>query len=135
MKKYLNKAMFFCIYGLACGVYFREFTKFNKFTNRTMLGMAHPHVLMLGLGVYLLVAIFVKLLDINENRKLNIADLIYTIGVIVASVMMLVRGTMEVALMPMSASVSAMISGIAGLGHIAVAVGLVMFINTFRKAA
>lgn len=135
MKKYLNLAMIFAVYGLCCGVFFREFTKYNGFDGRTMLGMAHPHVLMLGLGGYLIISIFVKLLNIEESKKMKIANSVYIAGIIVASVMMLVRGSLEVVGYEMTKSLSAAISGIAGLGHIAVAAGIIRFIGIFKKAA
>jgi len=135
MKKYLHFALFFAIYGLCCGVFFREFTKLNGFDGRTMLGMAHPHVLMLGLGGYLLISIFVKILNIDESKKMNIANAVYIAGIIIASVMMLVRGSLEVVGYEMTKSLSAAISGIAGIGHIAVAAGIIRFIGIFKRAA
>jgi len=135
MKKYLNKALIFAIYGLCCGVYFREFTKYNDFSARTMLGMAHPHVLMLGTCGFLLVAIFVKVLNLGEDKKLKIANIVYIVGLVVASIVMLVRGTMEVSGFAMTKAIDASLSGIAGLGHIAVAAGMIRYINIFRKAA
>jgi len=135
MKKYINLSLIFAIYGLCCGVYYREFTKFNDFTDRTMLGMAHPHVLMLGTAAFLIIAIFVKVLNLQEDKKLKIARAVYIAGLIVASAVMLARGTMEVAGLEITNAISASFSGVAGLGHIAVAVGMIMFINIFRKAA
>jgi len=135
MKKYLNIAMAFAVYGLCCGVYFREFTKLNGYTSRTMLGMAHPHVLMLGLAAYLIIAIFVKLLNLDETKKMKIANIVYISGIAVASIMMLLRGTMEVSGYSISAGLDASISGIAGLGHIAVAAGIILFISIFKRAS
>jgi len=135
MKKYLNRALIFAIYGLCCGVYFREFTKFNGYTARTMLGMAHPHVLMLGACGFLLVAIFVKVLNLEEDKKMKIANVVYISGIVVASVVMLVRGTMEVSGFAMTKAIDSSLAGIAGLGHIAVAAGIVRFIGIFKKAA
>jgi len=133
MKKYLRKALIFAIYGLCCGVYFREFTKLNNFNSRTMLGMAHPHVLGLGLAGFLLIALFVKVLNI-ELKKTRFANIMYTIGIIITSVMMLLRGTMEVMGSEISSAMSGMIAGIAGIGHILTAVGIVSFIVVFIKS-
>jgi len=135
MKKFLNQALIFGIYGLCCGVFFREFTKFNGFTGRTMLGMAHPHVLMLGLGGFLIIALFVKVLNIEMDKKLNLANIVYMAGIIVASVMMLYRGVLEVTAVEISSMVNGAISGIAGIGHILVAAGIIRFLNIFKKAA
>jgi len=133
MKKYLNQALIFAAYGLVAGVWFREFTKFNNYTDRTMLGFAHVHILALGLCAYLIIAIFVKVLDIDYSKTV-LANRIYTIGLIIATVMMLTRGTMEVAGIEITSMVSAIISGISGIGHIMVAAGMIRFINLFRKS-
>jgi len=135
MKKYLNIALGFAIYGLCCGVYYREFTKFNGFTDRTMLGNAHPHVLMLGAAGFLLIALFVKVLSIEESKRMKWANILYIVGIIVASIMMLIRGTMEVAGKTITAGASGAISGIAGLGHIAVAIGIILYLVEFKKHA
>lgn len=47
MKKYLNIAFAYLLAGLAGGVFFREFTKFNAFTGVTALGFLHVHLLVL----------------------------------------------------------------------------------------
>jgi len=135
MKKYMDRAMIFAVYGLCAGVYFREFTKFNSFNARTMLGMAHPHILMLGMAGFMLVALFVRVLNIEDSKKLRIADTVYISGIIAASAMMLLRGTMEVSGIPISSGMNGAISGIAGLGHIATAAGIIRYIGIFRKAA
>ena len=45
MKKLFNLSFFYLILGLALGVFFREFTKFNNFTGITKLSSAHTHTL------------------------------------------------------------------------------------------
>jgi len=135
MKTYIDFSIGFAVYGSCCGIYYREFTKFNGFTERTMLGMAHPHVLMLGALGFLIMALFVKVLNIEETKKSKIARVLYTSGLITASVMMLVRGTMEVMESPISSGMSGAIAGIAGLGHIAVAVGMIMALSIIKKNA
>jgi len=135
MKKYLNQALIFAIYGLCAGVFFREFTKLKGFTDRTMLGMAHPHILLLGSGVFLTIALFVKVLDMAQSRGLRLANIFYLCGITVASVMMLVRGAMEVADITIDSGIDGMIAGIAGLGHMATAAGIILFLVAIRKAA
>jgi len=60
---------------------------------------------------------------------------VYVAGLIVASIVMLIRGTMEVSGFAMTKAIDASLSGVAGLGHIAVAAGMIRFINIFKKAA
>lgn len=133
MKKYLNQAIIFAVYGLLAGVYFREFTKFNGFTARTTLGFAHVHILTLGLAFYLIVAILVKVLNVDYKVTM-VSNRIYTIGLIIATLMMLTRGTLEVLGTEITGGLSGAISGIAGIGHIMVAVGMIKFLLVFKKS-
>ena len=135
MKKYLNWSLFFAIYGLAAGIFYREFTKYYQFSGTTVLGMAHAHILALGFGGFLVLALFVRVLHIKDNRKLELANLLYIIGLLLASVMMLWRGGMEVSGAAISDTLSTVISCIAGVGHLAVAVGIVRYITVLKKLA
>ncbi len=135
MKKYLNQALVFAVYGLCAGVFYREFTKYNGFTGRGMLGMAHPHILLLGFAWFLVVALFVKVLNIEEDKKIKMANIIYVAGLVIASVTMIVRGTLEVTGFEFTSALNGAISGIAGIGHMMVAAGMIRFINIFRKNA
>lgn len=45
MKKYINIAFIYGIAAIACGVFYREFTKFNGFTGKTTLAFTHLHLL------------------------------------------------------------------------------------------
>ena len=58
MKKYLNTALIYAIAAMAGGVFYREFTKYNDFTGVTALGKVHPHLFLLGMLVFLIVALF-----------------------------------------------------------------------------
>ncbi len=135
MRRFLNRAILFAVYGLAAGVYFREFTKFNDFTDRTMLSMAHVHILSLGLAGYLLIALLIKVLNIAPGKKTRFASGMYSVGILLASLMMLLRGTMEVAGLPISEMTDGMIAGLAGLGHIMTAVGLLSFLSLIKRHA
>lgn len=53
MKKIINTAMIYLALGLAAGVFYREFTKWNGFTGKTTLGVVHTHLLVLGMLFFL----------------------------------------------------------------------------------
>ena len=57
MKKYLNISMIYAIAAMAGGVFYREFTKYNGYTGVTALGKVHTHLFMLGMLVFLVVAL------------------------------------------------------------------------------
>ena len=129
MKKYLNYSLSYGVMGLICGVYFREFTKIMGFTGVTTLSKAHPHLLMLGTFLFLIVALFSERLSLETDKTL-----IYNIGLPLTVLMMLIRGTLEVIGAPLSKGLDASISGIAGIGHILLGLGIILFIYSLKKA-
>lgn len=58
MKKYLNFAFAYAVLAMAGGVFYREFTKWNAFTGATALGKVHTHLFILGMFLFLIVALF-----------------------------------------------------------------------------
>lgn len=58
MKKLLNTTTAYLIASPAAGVFYREFTKFSGFAGETVLGVVHAHLLALGAGLFLLLALF-----------------------------------------------------------------------------
>ncbi|MEG0070593.1 MAG: DUF2871 domain-containing protein [Raoultibacter sp.] len=132
MKKLLNISFIYLIAGAAAGVFFREFTKFNGFEGYSMLGFMHPHLLALGFLVFLVATLFCMQEDFTGDKLFKPFMIIYNIGLIVTEIMFLVRGTTEILniTLPMP---DAAISGIAGLGHICIGVGLVLLVLMFKK--
>ncbi|MEG2517027.1 MAG: DUF2871 domain-containing protein [Raoultibacter sp.] len=132
MKKLLNISFIYLIAGAAAGVFFREFTKFNGFEGYSMLGFMHPHLLALGFLVFLVATLFCMQEDFTGDKLFKPFIIIYNIGLIVTEIMFLVRGTTEILniTLPMP---DAAISGIAGLGHICIGVGLVLLVLMFKK--
>lgn len=134
-KKYFNLALIYAIFGMVAGVFYREFTKWNNFTDVTSLGKLHTHLLTLGMLMFLLVAIFSNAMDIEKDKKFNVFMKIYNIGLPILALTMLVRGIIQVRGLTISKAVDASISGIAGIGHILVGVGIVLFLLALRNCA
>lgn len=134
MKKYLNISLIYAVAAMICGVFYREFTKMNHFTGVTALGKVHTHLFLLGMMVFLMVALFAGKLDFEKQKIFRVFTVVYNIGVSLMSVMMLVRGVIQVLNLPLSAGGSAAISGIAGIGHILVGTGIVLLIMSLKKA-
>ena len=55
MKKIINTAMFYMIYGLTAGAFYREYTKFKGFEGLTSLSKVHHHVLDLGMYIFYII--------------------------------------------------------------------------------
>ena len=125
-KKYLNLALIYAIFAMIGGVFYREFTKFYHFTKVT-------HLFILGTFVYLFVAIFSKNIELEKQKNFCIFMKIYNIGLPILSISMLVRGIIQVLEVEISNKISLFISGLAGLGHILVGIGLILFLIALKK--
>lgn len=134
MKKSLNYSLSYAILAMICGVYYREFTKFMGFDGVTMLSKAHPHFFMLGTVVFLIIALFSVTLNLEKEKKFNLFMRIYNIGLPLTVLMMVIRGTLEVMGTPISKGLNASISGIAGIGHILLGVGIVLLLLSLKSA-
>lgn len=135
MKKYLNIALIYAIAAMAGGIFYREFTKYNDFTGVTALGKVHPHLFLLGMLVFLIVALFAGQYDLEHRKAFRAFLWTYHIGVPLTAVMLLVRGVTQVLGLSLSPGISAAISGIAGIGHILTGVGIILLLVTFKQAA
>lgn len=135
MKKLINLSLTYAIAGMAGGVFYREFTKWNGFTGVTALGKVHVHLLMLGTVIFLIAALFAKVTPLQEQRLYRPFLITYNIGVPLTAIMLVVRGILEVRAVPLSAALNASISGISGIAHIITGTGLVLLLLALRKAA
>lgn len=134
-KKCLKLSLHYAVAAMAGGVFYREFTKFNDFTGVTALGKVHAHLFLLGMFVFLIAALFAKQYDLDSSRKFSIFLKTYNIGVPLTAIMLLARGIVQVRATVLSAGADAAISGIAGIGHIFVGIGLIFFILSLTEAA
>ncbi|KAB7668856.1 DUF2871 domain-containing protein [Bacillus sp. B1-b2] len=133
MKKVLNIAFFYALLGLVSGVYYREFTKMQHFTGETQLSVVHTHSFALGMIIMLIVYLYCYTMKIHTVGNFNAFFYFYNSGVISTICLMLTRGTLQVLEYDLSSGLDSMISGIAGLGHIAVTIGIVLFFLVLRK--
>lgn len=134
MKKYLNVSLIYAIAAMAGGVFYREFTKLNNFIGVTMLGKVHTHLFLLGMLVFLVIALFASRTELEKTKLFRVFFPVYNVGVVLTVTMMLVRGITEVCTTPLSAGASASIAGIAGIGHILTGVGIILLLLALRKS-
>ena len=135
MKKYLNISLVYAVAAMAGGVFYREFTKYNGFTGVTVLGKVHAHLFLLGMLIFMLVALFTTHRDLAKYKTFKAFLWTYNIGVPLTAVMMLVRGVVQVLGISLSSGASAAVSGIAGIGHILTGVGIILLLLSLRKTA
>ena len=117
------------IMGLVGGVFYREFTKFYKFTDTTHLGKIHVHLLVLGFAFMLILYLLTSKMSENQIKELKRPIYITEAGLVFTIVNMLVIGVYEVVGMGENTINISAINGISGLGHITLAIGLVWTIT------
>lgn len=134
-KKYFNLALIYATAAMIGGVFYREFTKWNGFTGATALGKVHTHLFILGMFVFLLVALFSQSMDLEKQKTFRTFMKIYNIGLPILSIMMVVRGVIQVLEFDISSRADSAISGVAGAGHVIVGIGIVLLLLTLKKSA
>lgn len=133
MKKYLNYSLAYAISAMVGGVFYREFTKWNGFSGATSLGKVHTHLFLLGMMMFMMVALFDKNDVLHTQKSFRAFMRIYNAGVPLMAIMMVVRGIPQVMGIALSAGMDAAISGIAGLGHILTGAGIILLLVSIKK--
>ena len=133
-KKYVNLSFIYAIIGLVAGAFYREFTKYIGYTARTIMALVHPHFLVLGAFMFLIIALFSMNLKLENEKTFKTFFLSYNIGVVITAAMLFLRGLTEVMDWGGNKALDASISGIAGVGHIVLTVGFVFMYITLKRA-
>lgn len=124
MRKHIKIALIYAILAMIGGVFFREFTKAFDFTGATALGKLHTHLFILGMVMFFIVGLFDDKLNLSQSKLYKPFMIVYNIGVGLMCVMLTVRGVTQV----IGAKVSdGAIAGVAGISHIVVAAGMILF--------
>ena len=133
MKRYINWSLLYAVLAMAGGVFYREFTKFNGFSDKTSLSVVHTHYFLLGMVFFLLVLLLEKNFSFTAASTARVLA-VYHVGLNLTAVMFVVRGVTQVLGTPLSSDASAAISGIAGIGHILLGVSLVLLLVQIRRS-
>ena len=135
MKKYLNYALFYAVLAMIAGVFYREFTKFNNFYADTALAKVHTHLFVLGMIIFLLISLFFKKEKIVAIKMFKSFMYIYNFGLLLMSTIMSIRGILQVLTISLSTNCNAVITGLAGISHLCVGIGLLLLFLVFKKQA
>ena len=135
MRKLFTCAAVYAGVGLFAGLFYREFTKMNEFTGKTMLSVVHTHALALGMLVFLVVLALDKVFrmsakDAPSAKLFTLFFWFYNVGLVITLAMLITHGIMQVK----GIEASAAISGIAGLGHIGLMLGILHLFLALNKA-
>lgn len=134
MKKYVNISLIYAVAAIACGVFYREFTKIIGFSGKTALAFTHLHMFVLGMIVFLLIAIFSAITDLTEQKQFKPFLVLYNAGLPFMVIMLFARGIPQVLEIELSKGASAAISGMAGVAHIMITAAVILFFIALRNS-
>jgi hypothetical protein len=129
MKKAFIASLLYLIFGLAFGVFYREFTRIMDFKEDTALSFTHSHILGLGFAFFLIVVILEKVFDLTSRKYYRTFFWTYNAGLLITLIALIYRGILDV----LSSDLS-FLSYIAGIGHIIITIGFGFFMKTLADA-
>lgn len=134
MNRLLVTSFVYMILGLASGLFYREYSKLTGTVGeQSQLSTLHTHLLVLGMLVFLVVLALEATVRVTGRRSFTVFYWTYNVGLVITVVMMVVRGVLTLDGAD-PAGTSAAIPGIAGLGHMLLAVGLIALFVALRAA-
>lgn len=126
MKKIAYSSLAYMIFGLAAGLFYREFPRMinvAETVQKSQLSIVHTHAFTLGMFVFLFVLIFAKLFNLHQHKHFKLFFITYHLALATTTGTMLAHGIyVELGNAPHAA-----FSGIAGLGHIALTAAFGLF--------
>lgn len=108
------------------GVFYREFTKLNGFTDFTTLSVVHTHYLMLEMVLFLLLVVVEKNFHFIDNKVLKYL-LFYHIGLNLTVFLLTIRGVVQV--LSLDASIAVLI----GIAHLILGISIVLVLISIRN--
>lgn len=134
MKKYIKISFLYAVLAMASGVFYREFTKFNDFTAKTALSITHLHLFVLGTIVLLIIGLLAERSNLEAVKTFRSAMIVYHIGLPFMVTMFYVRGILQVLGSDLGKAADLAVSGVAGIGHVLMATGIVLLFVSLMKA-
>ena len=132
MKRLANTAFVYALIAMLCGVIYREGSKFLELTEPTTWSLTHSHFSVLGMFFFLIVLLLEKSFHMTKDKKFKIFYIIYNLGLIVTGIMLWIRGIFDIT-KNTNMMYDKMISGISGIGHILLGMGIVLFFIILKK--
>ncbi len=133
-KRFADSAFIYAVLAMVFGVFYREFTKFNFYDGDTVLSVIHTHYFLLGMVFFLVLMLIEKNFGISRQNKTGLFVITYQVGLNITVLSFLIRGIAQVLQSDLSKGMDASISGIAGIGHIAMSVSMLLLLWRVKKA-
>ena len=125
-EKLVNTAFIYAIVAMLCGIIYREGSRFLELTEPNTWSFTHTHFFVLGMFFFLIVLILEKEFSLTKDKKFKAFYIIYNIGLIITGIMLWMRGIADIT-ESFYNSYDKMISGISGIGHILLGIGIILF--------
>lgn len=133
MKKLVNTAFVYAIIAMICGVIYREGSKFLGLTEPTTWSLTHTHFFVLGMLFFILVLLLEKNFHLTKDKKFKVFYIAYNMGLIITGLMLWIRGIFDITKNEIIAY-DKMISGISGIGHMLLGIGIIIFFIILKNA-
>lgn len=133
-KRYANTALIYGIAAMVFGVFYREYTKFSGFTGKTNLSVMHTHYFLLGMFFFLFLMLSEKAFSFS-GKNIGRVLMIYHLGLNITGLGFFMRGLTQVWGTDLTRGMDASISGISGIGHILMSIGLILLLLRIKKQA
>ena len=108
------------------GVFYREFTKLNGFTDFTILSVVHTHYLMLEMVLFLLLVVVEKNFHFVDNKVLKYL-IFYHVVLILTVFLLTIRGVVQVLSLDVSSAV------LSGIGHLILGISMILVLISIRN--
>ena len=133
MKKLINTAIFYGIFALVSGVFYREITKITDFYGGTNLSLLHTHLFVMGMFFFLILTVIEKNFQISKHKRFSLFCWLYNGGLMLSIFMLLIRGFIQMNETLLNKGMDAAMAGISGIGHIILNIGLMGLLFIVRK--
>ena len=135
VKRFVGTAVLYAILAMVGGVFYREFTKYLAFEGQTTLSVVHTHYFTLGMFFFLLLALLENAFPFRARKGAGIALALYHAGLNVTVLGLVLRGLADATGAALASWMDAALSGVSGLGHIALGAGLIWLLALIAGAA
>lgn len=138
-KHFARAALVYAVLAMACGVFYREYTKFSGFAGQTTLAVLHTHYFLLGMVFSLAMLATERLFGFMPVKGAWKLLALYHTGLNLTCLGLMLRGLAQVQGMALSRGMDASLSGASGIGHALLGVGVLWMLgrvyNTVKNDA
>lgn len=135
IKRYFNAAIVYASLALACGVFYREFTKYTAFNGKTNLAFLHTHYFMLGMFFFIALALLERAFAFSAQKGIKGWVTVYHIGLNITTACLFLRGLAQATETVLSPALNGSLSGMSGIGHILLGSSILALLILIRRAA